>query len=364
MALPPSLLLCLAVLSAVSLLSSFVPVAVSLSNGLALTPPMGWSTWNVFECQYTEKDLRDVAHALISTGLADAGYRSLNVDDCWEGEQRTKDGQLTFNTTKFPNGIKAFGDYLHSLNLSFGLYSSSGPATCQGYPGSGGYEAEDAKTFASWGVDFFKLDACYQFNVTARQRSFTAMRDGLNATGRPIVFSCSTPELILKVHANEFPSEWGPSTCNMARIQWVTSHYPAASAAADRWPLLTYRSLLCCLFHSAHVFPQDIGDSWQSTLELLRAAQNIGHASRPGYWNDLDILTVGQGGQSYDESGHPTLPHRTLHLYRSPSTHLPSVSAVQVRVPVPGLEFAECPADYRPGRASRDVAVPAVADQC
>ena len=88
---------------------------------------------------------------------------------------------MTFNTTEFPNGIEAFGDYLHSLNLSFGLYSSSGPATCQGFPGSGGYEAEDAKTIASWGVDFFKLDACYQFNVSARYRSFTAMIEVVHA---------------------------------------------------------------------------------------------------------------------------------------------------------------------------------------
>ena len=163
-----------------------------------------------------------MAQALVSSGLAAAGYRSLNIDDCWEGEQRAKDGQLTFNATKFPNGLKAFGDHLHSLNLSFGLYSSSGPATCQGYMGSEGHEAQDAQTLAEWGVDFFKLDACYQFNTTARQRSFEAMRDGLKASGRPIVFSCSTPELILKVHNQEFPSEWGPSTCNMARIQWVS----------------------------------------------------------------------------------------------------------------------------------------------
>jgi len=197
------------------------PFASSLNNGLALTPPLGWSTWNVFECQYTETDLREVAEALVSSGLAAAGYRSFNIDDCWMADERTADGQLTYNSTKFPNGMAAFGDYLHSLNLSLGLYSSSGPATCQGYPGSEGFEAQDAKTLASWGTDFFKLDACYQFNVSARQRSFEAMRDGLQATGRPVVFSCSTPELILKVHNPEHPSVWGPDTCNMARIQWV-----------------------------------------------------------------------------------------------------------------------------------------------
>lgn len=211
-------------------LSSLLPLTSSLDNGLALTPPMGWSTWNVFECQFTEKELREMASALVSSGLAAAGYTSLNVDDCWMADERTANGELTYNTTKFPNGMKSFADHLHSLNLSLGLYSSSGPATCQGFPGSEGYEAQDAQTLAEWGVDFFKLDACYQFNISARQRSFTAMRDGLLATGRPIVFSCSTPELIAKVHNDEYPSEWGPSTCNMARIQWVRTHNHTTSS--------------------------------------------------------------------------------------------------------------------------------------
>ena len=148
----------------------------SLSNGLARLPPMGWSTWNTFRCDtalqratrdshadnpcpqparsaatdiplplspmrccrcdYTESDLRGVAATLVSSGMAAAGYTSLNIDDCWEAEERTADGQLTYNTTKFPSGLKAFGDYVHSLNLTFGLYTSSGPYTCQEYPGT------------------------------------------------------------------------------------------------------------------------------------------------------------------------------------------------------------------------------------
>ena len=246
-------------------LVSLLPSSSALANGLALTPPMGWSTWNVFKCDYTEVELRQVADALVASGLAAVGYTSFNIDDCWEAEERTADGQLTYNATKFPSGIKAFGDYLHSLNLTFGLYTSSGPATCQGYPGSWQHEAEDALTFASWGVDYLKLDSCYQFNVSDRARSFTAMSKGLLATKRPIVFSCCTPELILKTHNDEYPIDWAPALCNLARIQW------------------------------------DIADTWPSTLSLLHAAQNQQRAPRPGYWNDLDILTVGQGRQSLVE---------------------------------------------------------------
>jgi alpha-galactosidase len=134
-----------------------VPTVTSLRNGLALTPPMGWSTWNTFRCQYTEKDLREVAEVLVSSGLQAAGYSFLNIDDCWEERNRTADGLLAANSTKFPNGLQAFGSYLHSRNLSFGLYTSSGPYTCQEYPGSWQHEEADAKTFAGWGVDFLKV---------------------------------------------------------------------------------------------------------------------------------------------------------------------------------------------------------------
>ena len=159
----------LALVAACVVVLCTAPFASSLSNGLARLPPMGWSTWNTFRshpraaahtgyrlpthdlplthaaccvccslcvrCDYTESDLRGVAESLVSSGMAAAGYTSLNIDDCWEAEERTADGQLTWNVTKFPSGLKAFGDYLHSLNLSFGLYTSSGPYTCQVYPG-------------------------------------------------------------------------------------------------------------------------------------------------------------------------------------------------------------------------------------
>ena len=191
-----------------------------------------------------------MAQTLISSGMAAAGYTSLNIDDCWEAEERTADGQLTYNATKFPSGIKAFGDYLHSLNLTFGLYTSSGPATCQGYPGSWQHEAEDALTFASWGVDYLKLDCCYQYNVSDRAQAYSAMSKGLLASGRRILFSCDTDELILNENNQEWPAQWGPSLCNMARIHWdiwvrsstpdliAQSHHPNCLLSPPPPPLL------------------------------------------------------------------------------------------------------------------------------
>jgi alpha-galactosidase len=194
------------------------PCVRSLRNGLALTPPMGWSSWNTLRCDYTEKDLREIADAVVSSGLQAAGYRFINIDDCWEAAERTSDGQLAADAAKFANGLAAFGSYLHSLNLSFGLYTSSGPATCAGFPGSWQHELVDAKTFASWGVDYLKLDCCYQFNVSDRARAFTAMSRGLLQSGRSILFSCDSDELILKENNEEWPQDWGSSLCNIARI--------------------------------------------------------------------------------------------------------------------------------------------------
>jgi alpha-galactosidase len=237
----------------------------SLNNGLALLPPMGWSTWNVFRCDYDIDDLKTMVDAIVSSGLRDAGYKYFNVDDCWEGPRDAKTGMLTYNATKFPRGIKEIADYVHNSGLLFGIYSSSGAYTCTGHLGSWGYETQDAKLFASYEADFVKLDFCYQNSLEERKLAYSAMSNALQATGRPMLFSCDSDELILKVNNLEFPHIWAPEYCNMARI-WF-----------DGW------------------------DSWESTLNQLDHAANIYYASAPGYWNDLDILTVGLGAQSLVE---------------------------------------------------------------
>ena len=129
---------------------------------LGLTPPMGWNSWNTFTWNINEQLIRETADALVETGLKEAGYEYVVVDDCWSLKQRDADGRLQADPEKFPNGMKAVGDYLHSKGLKFGMYSCDGTHTCAGYPGSFEHEFQDAETFASWGVDYLKYDNCYK----------------------------------------------------------------------------------------------------------------------------------------------------------------------------------------------------------
>ena len=241
-------------------------IVSSLNNGLALTPPMGWSTWNVFHCDYTEADIMEMADTLVASGMLSAGYKYLNIDDCWEASYRDSiSGMLKYNETRFPHGMLALSDYIHSKGLLFGIYTSSGERTCQKYPGSWQHEFLDAKLFSSWNVDFLKVDCCYQDNIKDRATAYTSWSKALLAQNRSVLYSCDTDELILNENNLEFPFQWAPEYCNMARISW------------------------------------DGYDQWKSTLHTLDRATNIYYASRPGYWNDLDILTVGLGQQTIEE---------------------------------------------------------------
>ena len=238
----------------------------SSNNGLAPTPPMGWSSWNIFHCDYTEVDIMEMADAMVSSGMLSAGYKYLNIDDCWAAAQRDPNtGMLKYNETKFPHGMLALTDYIHSKGLLFGIYASSGELTCEKYPGSWQQEFVDASLFASWKIDFLKLDCCSQDNIQDRATAFTRWSEALLAQNRSIVYSCDSDELILKENNLEFPFQWAPEYCNMARIWW------------------------------------DIDDEWWSTMNILDHATNIYYASRAGYWNDLDMLTVGLGQQTLEE---------------------------------------------------------------
>ena len=138
---------------------ALVAPTLALDNGVGLTPSMGWSSWNTFRCAISERLIREVAQAIVTSGLRDAGYRFLNIDDCWM-ESRGADGHIIPNAKRFPNGMKAIGDYIHSLGLKFGIYSCAGHTTCEGHPASFGYERVDAADWASWGVDYLKYDFC------------------------------------------------------------------------------------------------------------------------------------------------------------------------------------------------------------
>src|SRR5206468_6584443 len=163
--------------------------AAGAQEKLAATPPMGWNSWNHFAERIDDKMVRETADALVSTGLKDAGYIYLNIDDTWEGD-RDANGVIHPNA-KFPD-MKALADYVHSKGLKLGIYSSPGPTTCAGYIGSYGHEAQDARTFAAWGIDYLKYDWCgarMLYRDEDMPALYQIMGDALVATGRPIVYS-------------------------------------------------------------------------------------------------------------------------------------------------------------------------------
>jgi alpha-galactosidase len=234
-------------------------LGTAVSNGLALTPPMGWSSWNHFEDQIDASTVRETADALVSSGLAAAGYVQVNIDDGWQGG-RDADGNLISNA-KFPD-MKALGDYLHERGLKFGLYSSPGPRTCAGYEGSFGHEEQDARTFAAWGVDYLKYDWCSAARVYPN-RDFTGvyrkMGRALAQSGRAIVYSVCQYGL-------EEVWKWGPQT------------------GANLWRT-TY----------------DIRDNWKAMSEIGFNQSHLASFAGPGHWNDPDMLEVGNGGMTATE---------------------------------------------------------------
>ncbi len=156
-------------------------------ENLALTPPMGWNSWNGFGCNVSEKLIRETADAMVLSGMKDAGYQYVIIDDCWHGT-RDAQGFIQPNAEHFPSGMKALGDYIHSKGLKFGIYSDVGAKTCGGKPGSRGYEYQDALVYASWGVDYLKYDWCNSEGLNPIG-AYTTMRDALYATRHPIIFS-------------------------------------------------------------------------------------------------------------------------------------------------------------------------------
>src|SRR4051794_6313399 len=165
------------------------PAAPALDDGLALTPPMGFNNWNSTHCRpdFDESMVEAIADIFVDKGLKAAGYRYVNLDDCWALPARDADGRLVPDPARFPHGIKAVADYVHDRGLKLGVYTSAGTKTCNdaGFPGALGHEYSDARQFADWGVDYLKYDNCNNQGVDAEAR-YTTMRDALKATGRPI----------------------------------------------------------------------------------------------------------------------------------------------------------------------------------
>jgi len=235
-----------------------VVVATAPAGGLAPTPPMGWNSWNKFGCRIDEQLIRGTADAMVSSGMKDAGYRYVNIDDCWEAPERDANGNLTTDAQRFPSGMKALADYVHSKGLKIGIYSSAGTGTCQRRPASLDHEVADARTFAAWGIDYLKYDNCNNQNRPALER-YKAMGDALKATGRPIVYS-------LCEWGRNKPWEWG------------------RTVGGDLWRTTG-----------------DIRDSWDSMLRILDQQVGLEKYSGPNAWNDPDMLEVGNGRMSNTE---------------------------------------------------------------
>jgi alpha-galactosidase len=232
-------------------------------NGLALTPPMGWNSWNKFACNVDEALIRKTADAMVSSGMRDAGYKYVVIDDCWHGA-RDAHGDIQPDPKRFPGGMKALGDYIHSKGLKFGIYSDAGLKTCGGRPGSWGHEYQDAQQYAAWGVDYLKYDWCMAGTQDARS-AYYIMSSALQATGRHIVLSIC---------------EWGTSK------PWLW-----ADKVGNLWRTTG-----------------DIYDKWEGVRDYSSGVMNIVDKqvelypyARPGHWNDPDMLEVGNGGLTNTE---------------------------------------------------------------
>jgi alpha-galactosidase len=246
-------------------------------DNLALTPPMGWNSWNAFGKNVNEQVIRETADAMANTGLKDRGFQYIIIDDIWQGGRDSSTGMLYADASKFPSGIKALADYVHSKGLKFGIYSDAGTLTCGRMPGSYGYEKKDAQLFASWGVDYLKYDYCFCTDFVSWNNDYKmainrykAMGDALKATGRPIVFSIC---------------EWGP-----------------------RSPWLWGKEVGGHLWRTSY----DVADIWETPrnetspigiVTSIDAAANLGRFAGPGGWNDPDMLVVGLNNTGFIKGG-------------------------------------------------------------
>lgn len=230
-------------------------------ENLAQTPQMGWSSWNKFQGNINENIIKGIADAMVSSGLRDAGYTYINIDDCWHG-QRDADGFIQPDPKHFPSGMKALADYVHARGLKLGIYSDAGTETCAGRPGSLGHEYQDALQYARWEVDYLKYDWCNTTNVNPRG-AYQLISDALRAAGRPIFLSMC---------------EWGDNQ----PWRWARDIGHSWRIGPDIW----------CSFDSTRVFPTYVQ---YSVLDSINKNDSLRRYAGPGHWNDPDMLEVGNG---------------------------------------------------------------------
>ena len=247
-----------------SLLALFGLNAFALDNGLALTPPMGWNSWNKFGCDVSDSLIRNMADAVVSSGMKDAGYQYVIIDDCWQ-VSRDPAGNIVIDAKRFPSGMKAVGDYIHSKGLKFGIYSDAGTGTCQNRPGGRGYEFQDARQYAEWGVDYLKYDWC-NHSTQNSEASYSIMRDALAKSGRPILFALC---------------EWG-STKPWLWAKDVGNLWRATGDIVDKWD-------------------NQVKDDGLGVMQIIDLDNGLESYAGPGHWNDPDMLEVGNGGMTAAE---------------------------------------------------------------
>jgi len=247
----------------------FAKAAVSQEAGpsfdyMARTPPMGWNSWNKFACNVSERLIRETADAMVATGMKDAGYEYIVIDDCWQ-ISRDAEGHIIPDAERFPSGMKALADYVHARGLKFGLYSDAGSATCQKRPGSKGFEEKDARQYAAWGVDYLKYDWCFTEGQDTRD-AYSRMSLALRAAGRPIVFSICE-------WGSTQPWLWAPGVGHL----WRTT-----GDIQDCW---------------------DCSRPWggMGLIHILDLQSKLYKYAGPGHWNDPDMLEVGNGGMTNSE---------------------------------------------------------------
>ncbi|WP_298120953.1 glycoside hydrolase family 27 protein [Flavobacterium sp.] len=244
---------------------------VSKFEGLANTPPMGWNSWNTFETNIDEKLVKETADIMVASGMKSAGYTYIVLDDGWMTKERDSNGDLVPDPVKFPSGMKALVEYVHSKGLKFGLYNCAGTKTCAGYPGTRGYEYQDARFYANLNIDFLKYDWCNTEGINAKE-AYATMSNALKKAGKPIVFS-------LCEWGDNQPWNWGKPIGNLWRI------------SGDINP--------CFDCENNH-------GTWSSWgfMKIIEMRKDIRKFSGPDHWNDFDMMEVGNGMTFEEDKAH------------------------------------------------------------
>lgn len=238
---------------------------------LAPTPPMGWNSWNTFTTNINEQLVKETADKMVSSGMRDAGYKYLVLDDGWMSKQRDAEGFLVPDPKKFPHGMKALVNYVHSKGLKFGLYNCAGTQTCAGYPGTRGYEYQDALRYAQWGIDYLKFDWCNSTGINAEE-AYTTMSNALKLAGRPIVFSLC---------------EWGDNK------PWLW-----AKNVGELWR--TTGDIFGCWDCAEN---KGTWYAW-GAMQIMDKQESLYPYGGPNHWNDPDMLEVGNGMSEAEDRSH------------------------------------------------------------